>query len=77
MALEVRPFLERLPAHLRDLCQRLLDGQSFTDISRQTGIPRGTVYERRDELRRLAETAGLLEYLPCPGASAPPPVANQ
>ena len=74
---EVRDFLAHLPADLCDLCRRLLEGQSFTDISRRTGIPRATLYERRDELCRLMEAAGLRKYHPSSAASPRPPVGNQ
>ena len=48
---------------LRDLWRRLAAGQTLTHISQETGIPRGTLYERMKELRKLAERMGLKGYL--------------
>jgi RNA polymerase sigma-70 factor (ECF subfamily) len=59
----LRIGLERLvaslPPELRDLCARLADGQNVTEISRDTGVSRGTLYGRLRELRMRAEEAGL------------------
>lgn len=59
--------LERLVAEarpdLRDLWHRITAGQTIAAISRETGIPRGTLYERMKELRKLAERIGLKAYL--------------
>jgi len=52
-----------LPPELRDLWGRLAEGQTITHISQQTGIPRGTLYERMKQLRGFAERAGLREHL--------------
>jgi len=52
-----------LTPELRDLCLRFEAGQTITDISRDTGTPRGTLYERMKKLKALAEDAGLREYL--------------
>jgi RNA polymerase sigma-70 factor (ECF subfamily) len=63
----LRVTLERVLATLtpemRDLWARRAEGQTFTEISRETGIPRGTLPERMKQLQRLAEDAGLREYL--------------
>ena len=62
-----RVDLERVRATLtpemRELWERRADGQTFTEISRETGIPRGTLYERMKQLRKLVEDAGLQDYL--------------
>ena len=62
-----RVDLERVRATLtpemRDLWERRAEGQTFTEISRETGIPRGTLYERMKQLRKLVEDAGLRDYL--------------
>jgi DNA-directed RNA polymerase specialized sigma24 family protein len=77
LSVEFREFLGTLGPDLRDLCERLLQNPNFTDISRDTGIPRATLYERREELARLMEKAGLREYHPSSGASDGPPVAER
>jgi len=55
--------LATLTPELRDLWERRAEGQTITEISRETGIPRGTLYERMKQLRKLAEDAGLQDYL--------------
>lgn len=62
MAMDVNALLGRLRPELRDLGEQLL-GMTITEISRETGTPRGTLYERRRELRRVFEDARLTEYL--------------
>ncbi len=47
---------------LRELCKRL-DTDTVTEISRDTGIPRGTIYESIKKLRAIFEDAGLRDYL--------------
>ena len=54
--------LERLPPELRDLCQRLAT-ETVTEISRSTGVPRGTLYESIKRLRQIFKDAGLKDYL--------------
>ena len=51
--------LPTLTPELRDLWERRAEGQTFTEISRETGIPRGTLYERMKQLRKLVEDTGL------------------
>jgi RNA polymerase sigma-70 factor (ECF subfamily) len=62
LSIDVRSTVEKLPPELRDLCKRL-QTESVTDISRDTGIPRGTIYESINKLRTLFEDAGLKDYL--------------
>ena len=76
-AMDFGTFVDGLDSDLRDLCERLLAGQNFTDIHNETGVARGTLYERRDELERLMKEAGLREYLPSSGASGRLPVDGQ
>lgn len=63
LRLDLERVLATLTPELRDLWVRRAEGQTFTEISRETGIPRGTLYDRMKELRRLAEDAGLREYM--------------
>lgn len=62
LSIDVRSAVEKLPPELRELCKRL-QVESVTDISRDTGIPRGTIYESIKKLRALFEDAGLKDYL--------------
>lgn len=62
LSIDVRSAVEKLPPELRELCKRL-QTESVTDISRDTGIPRGTIYESIKKLRKLFEDAGLKDYL--------------
>jgi RNA polymerase sigma-70 factor (ECF subfamily) len=62
LRLDVREVVERLPPELRELCRRL-ESDTITEISRDTGVPRGTIYERIKRLRAIFEDAGLREYL--------------
>ena len=62
LSIDVRNAVEKLPPELRELCKRL-QVESVTEISRDTGIPRGTIYESIKKLRTLFEDAGLKDYL--------------
>ena len=62
LALDVAAVLEALPPELRELCRRL-KAESVTEISRDTGVPRGTIYESIKKLREIFEDAGLKDYL--------------
>ena len=62
LALDVATFLETLPPELRELCRRL-EAETVSEISRATGVPRGTLYESIKKLRKICEEAGLKEYL--------------
>ena len=62
LSLDVQKAIEKLPPELRELCERL-DTDTVTEISRDTGIPRGTIYESIKKLRAIFEDAGLKDYL--------------
>lgn len=62
LAIDVAALLETLPPELRELCQRL-EAETVSEISRATGVPRGTLYESIRKLRKICEEAGLKEYL--------------
>jgi len=53
--------LPTLTPELRDLWERRAEGQTFSEISRETGIPRGTLSDRMKQLKKLVEDAGLRE----------------
>ncbi len=62
LSLDVQKTIEKLPPELRELCKRL-DTDTVTEISRDTGTPRGTIYESIKKLRAIFEDAGLRDYL--------------
>ena len=62
LAIDVAAVLETLPPELRELCRRL-KAETVTEISRDTGVPRGTIYESIKKLRGIFEDAGLRNYL--------------
>jgi len=62
LAVDVDAVLSRLPHRLRDLCRRLR-GKTPTEVSQETGIPRGSLYEAIEELRRRFKDADLEKYL--------------
>ena len=62
LAIDVTAVLEGLPHELRNLCRRL-KAETVTEISRDTGVPRGTIYESIKKLREIFEDVGLRDYL--------------
>ena len=76
LSVDVRALVESLPEDLQDLCHRL-STQSVTDISRETGVPRGTLYDSIVRLRAIFEEAGLQEYLPPSADSLEPPSVSK
>ena len=62
LAIDVAALLDTLPPELRKLCRRL-EAETVSEVSRATGVPRGTLYESIRKLRKICEEAGLKEYL--------------
>jgi len=62
LAIDVEKAIADLPPDLQDLCRRLMK-QNLTEISKKTGVPRGTLYERRERLRRHFADRKLDKYL--------------
>jgi RNA polymerase sigma-70 factor (ECF subfamily) len=60
---ELQRVFAMLPPELRELWTRLSDGQTITEISQETGISRGVLYDRRNRLQEVAEKAGLRALL--------------
>lgn len=54
---------DSLPKHLRSL-YRALQHKTVSQLSRDSGTPRSTIYERIHELREHMDAAGLSRYLP-------------
>jgi len=73
LSLDLRKEIENLPPELRELCKRL-ETDTVTEISRDTGIPRGTIYESIKKLRAIFQDAGLRDYLGTSDGPGPSPV---
>ena len=59
---EIKTVLESQPMELRNLCLRLQTA-SVSEISEDTGVKRGIIYDRMKKLRKVFKEAGLEEYL--------------
>lgn len=77
---DFKKVLSGLPAggrvDLRFLCERL-QSASISEIARETGVPRSTLYEAVQKLRDLFERAGLGVYLDRPDRCRAAPVSKQ
>ena len=62
LALDVAAIVETLPPELRAFCRRL-GQETVSEISRDTGVPRGTLYKSIHRLWEIFEDAGLKDYL--------------
>ena len=62
LSIDAERAVESLPPKLRSICKHLRI-LSITEISREIGIPRSTIYESIGKLRGLLEEAGLKDYL--------------
>jgi RNA polymerase sigma-70 factor (ECF subfamily) len=61
LAIDLDVFLAKLPEELRSLCA-LLAEETLTEISDRTRVPRSTLYESINQLRRLLKKAGFDKY---------------
>ena len=62
LAMDVTDALDGLSPELRDLCERLKYA-SVSDVARDLGVPRTTLYESIIKLRKHFEEIGLKGYL--------------
>ena len=76
LRLDLEKVLAELPVDLRALCARL-QASSVSDVSRETGVPRGTVYEAIRRLRTRFERADLTAYFEGSDTNRKPPVGNR
>jgi RNA polymerase sigma-70 factor (ECF subfamily) len=60
--MDLAVFLKTLTREQRELAESL-GSETTLDISRRTGVPRSTIYDRVSQIRKLAEDAGLAKYL--------------
>jgi len=58
LEIDLQRALETLPPDLRELWDLLLDS-NINRVARQTGIPRTTIYAKRERLRKALREAGL------------------
>lgn len=75
LRMDMGRVMRELPIDLRALCERL-QTSTVTDISKETGVPRGTVYEAVRKIRTRFERAGLAAYLEGSDTSRKPPVGK-
>ena len=61
-SIDIREVIEKLPPELHEFCIRL-GIETVTEISRDTGIPRGTIYESIKKLRNIFKVSGLKDYV--------------
>ncbi|MBK8482312.1 MAG: sigma-70 family RNA polymerase sigma factor [Proteobacteria bacterium] len=73
---DIAMVVEDLPSDLRELCRRLLTS-TVSEVSRETGVPRGTIYESVQKLRSRFEKGGLAAYLDGADTSRRAPVGNR
>jgi len=59
---DILKALKKAPEHLRELCA-LLTENNVAEISRKTGMPRATIYERIKTIREYLDDSGLSDYL--------------
>jgi RNA polymerase sigma-70 factor, ECF subfamily len=62
LALDLAGALEALPGDLRAIADQLRE-HSITEVARNLGIPRSTLYERAKEIRAAFELRALDDYL--------------
>lgn len=62
LADDVAAILADLPTELRALAERLKAG-TVSQVARQTGVPRTSLYRPVEELREVFERAGLRDYV--------------
>jgi len=62
LRLDAAAVLATLPAHLREICERLQHA-GITEVARQLDLPRGTVRSRMRTIREHFHRAGLHDYV--------------
>src|SRR5262249_23432553 len=63
LRVDVAGVVGPLSASLRDLAERFLQGQSISEIARETHVSRRKLKNRARHLRLLFEKAGLRDYI--------------
>jgi len=60
---DLATVLPPLPNHLREICRRLMAGQSKASIARELGLSRATLYGLLKDIRERFERSDLRDYL--------------
>jgi RNA polymerase sigma-70 factor (ECF subfamily) len=76
LRIDMGKALGRLPVRHRLLCAGLARG-SISEVSKQTGTPRATIYDACTAMRAFFERAGLRVYLDASDEFATVPVGNR
>lgn len=63
LANDVAGVLDKMPKNLQELCGRLKQGKSQSEIARELRVPRTTLQELIYRIRRRFEDANLRDYL--------------
>jgi len=63
LRIDLQSGMAHLTARQRSVIRALADGWRVTDISRRSGLSRGTLYEELQRIRQVFRDAGLEEYL--------------
>lgn len=62
LSIDIEQVLAELPPDLSNLCEQLIQGWTVTDISRNAGISRETVYKSIKKLREMLNFTGFEDY---------------
>lgn len=76
LRIDLEKLIADLPPRQRDICE-WLKWTSVSEISKGTGVPRGSVYEEIKRIRKRFEGAGLAAYLSPSDTLSRSPVGNQ
>jgi len=63
LMMDVEEALGELPEYLREVAERLAASDTITEIARDLGVTRDTVYSRVAAIRKRFESRGLTQYL--------------
>ncbi|MGV3483338.1 MAG: sigma-70 family RNA polymerase sigma factor [Planctomycetaceae bacterium] len=62
LAQDALAAIEKLPPELRQICELSLEFESVTELAQQTGLSRGTIYRRRQQVRIAIKSTCLEDY---------------
>lgn len=76
LRIDLERLVSALPPHQREICERLRTA-TVSEISQETGVPRGSIYEEIGRIRKRFEKAGLSAYLSSPDRLSRAPVGKE